>query len=230
MKKYIIFSAILLSSIAHAENSEWRIYGPAFSHHNDLKGARITQPATSKADCTKDRYGMTCFEVADKTAVQEWSQNNPEIGIEFSEKAASGTGRDFYFASILRDSYSKIGLMSGIGRKWQIGQLGSFKISAGGAGGLWYRSTSEDRLVEMPDVIIPATPPYSSSPISFKGGFVRYESDLKRALVPFVLPVLSIEDAKTGLGFNVSYMPKVKIGGFYTVPTSTLMLQLTLKL
>jgi hypothetical protein len=115
------------------------------------------------------------------------------------EASVRNEGRiDKLFATIVRDSYGAPSFMAGAGRLWTLMQYRSVTVDGGITGGLWYRSTPDDD---------PAA--------------------LKKVVVPFILPTLSITEATTGLGMEIAIAPRARFNGSYLASTTTLMFQST---
>jgi hypothetical protein len=58
----------------------------------------------------------------------------------------------------------------------------------------------------------------------------RSRTGLDRRTVPFVLPVLTLEEPRTGLGLNAALAPRMRLHGRHINRTATLMLQSTCRL
>jgi len=203
----------------------WKILGPAFSHHADKNGAPISKPGEGVWEC-KYQYAYTCYaKNGPKEAV--WHESNPAIGLEFSRETEAG--RNIWFASVLRDSYGESGLMAGAGKSWRIGKLGSFQFEAGGSVGLWYRTVADGEKTENGKIMYCHTndPKYGNACDILDANYSV--TNLKRAIVPFVLPFVSVTEQRTGLGVNLAFVPKFRLGNYETTPTDTLMLQFTVK-
>ena len=197
---FLFLVAIFVSNNANAQENqvEWRVLGPSFSHHSNSKRA----PIVAKGEVKFGVDSNDNFYLSDVVPpVREWSQSNPSIGVEKSwQSDAESTSRDRIFASAIRDSNGKMGVMAGVGRSWQIMQTGSVKVEVGLAGGAWYRTIIKD--------------PANNWQLS----------QFKYRLVPFILPVLSINEQTTGIGVNISVAPKF-IGKSFSIPTTTVMIQ-----
>lgn len=207
----------------------WRLLGPAFSYHQDLSGSYITKPAAGYWDCRTDRSGRLCLGKNTPTEFG-WSGSNPALGLEVSGPSYVGsTTRDRAFATIVRDSYGKMGVMAGAGRAWQVGEAGSFRLSAGLSGGLWYRTVANG-LVSAGKIsyCFQNDQFYGNDCVQGKKDF--YVTKLERRIVPFVIPFLEFTEVTSGLGVNIGFIPKIKIGKYYTSPTNTLIMQLTYKI
>lgn len=105
---------------------------------------------------------------------------------------------DKVFATIVTDSYgTKNTVMAGAGRQWPVGTWRTFSADAGFTAGLWARSELDE------------------------------DNNLYRTVVPFVLPVISVQESRTGLGANIALAPQLKINDRVISSTTTLMLQFT---
>ncbi len=200
---HIIFLSLVAISISENANAEenqveWRVLGPSFSHHSNAKHAPIVK--AGKYDLRFDESGWIYFDEIE-APIRRWSQSNPSVGIEKSwQSDADPKTRDRIFASVLRDSHGKNGAMAGAGRAWQILQVESVRVEAGLTAGLWYRTIVKNK--------------WNHSDLS----------QFKYRLVPFILPVLSINEQTTGIGVNISVAPKF-IGKNFSIPTTTVMIQ-----
>lgn len=105
---------------------------------------------------------------------------------------------DSAFASVVRDSYGSHSLMAGGARTWPLLSAGSFSAEAGLVGGVWWRTIPN-----------------------------RAETKLERALVPFVLPIMTFAESSTGLGLDVAFAPRVSVGGRVLNRVPTFMYQVT---
>lgn len=241
IKKLTCLAMCVLSSLsmsactaAHAADDqgvEWRLLGPAFAHHARNSGGDvpIKTPAYGVFDCKYD-YGYNCYGRI-VPMEQGWSNTNPAIGIERSAPSFEGaTTRDRVFAMVVRDSYGKMGLMAGVGRAWPVASLGTLNLEAGIAGGLWYRTVSGGVAAGGKiNFCHNNDPSFGSSCIPSDSIDYRV-TFLKRRFIPFILPMLSMTERTTGLGLNIGLAPKIKIGRYESVPTTTLMTQITYKL
>lgn len=202
------------AGIAQAEElpgaTEWRVLGPAFSRHLSLDGAAITQEAS--------RPGVP--------EIKKWNENNPAFGLMRSTRDQNGNAEK-YFGQVVKDSYGKMGLMLGKAYSWHVYGEESIRIELGYAAGVWYRSyavTKKDTAWHT--TIIPPSQP---------GGFntldatqLNYErTEIKRAWIPFVLPVATFEHKPSGIGLNLSFIPKFKIAGRQISPVNAILFQTT---
>ena len=197
-----------LGAAADEKTSSWKLLGPAFSHHlranpDDMP---ISAPARGVYDCVQNSTGTTCYgRVID--AQRSWSQNNPAFGLEYSVLSGEDLSRrDLVFATVVRDSFGKVGLMTGAGRAWSVSRIGSLNLEVGLTGGLWYRTVSEGDFVTGPIQFCHKNHPVFSDGCQ-TGSAVFYETKLQRRWVPFLLPVISITEQKTGLGLNIGIAP-----------------------
>jgi len=220
----LILAASCASAFASEDSSkselQWKLLGPAFSYHQTMDGAPIVRPRHMTMKSTAPTSNATgSIEMVLHPEERAWSGTNPAFGIEVSRRpGAPGSGtRDLLFISAVRDSYGSQSVMGGVGRAWEIGNLGSMKFEAGATAGLWRRSVSEG------DFKTGSIYAGCSAP----SGCDVYETRLKRAWVPFVLPFLAVTEQHTGIGMNLGLAPKIRIGGNDVVPTNTVMLQLT---
>ena len=100
------------------------------------------------------------------------------------------------FAGAVVDSYYKPGLYAGEAYEWTLASTQHFYVDAGGTALLWWRS--------VPDAT----------------------GDIRRRVVPVVMPALSIEDKKLGVGVNLTFVPAIRLNGTqYAV--DTLIMQIT---
>lgn len=105
---------------------------------------------------------------------------------------------DLVYATFVRDSYGSSSFMVGGGREWPLAKLGTVAFEGGLVAGLWRRSEVTN------------------------DGWA-----LERRTVPFILPALSINESKTGIGLNVAIAPRAVIDGHCLSSTTTAMFQLT---
>ncbi|BAP87792.1 uncharacterized protein E1O_06610 [Burkholderiales bacterium GJ-E10] len=129
-----------------------------------------------------------------------WSQTNPALGLERDHRI--GGHIDLMFADVVRDSLGVESLMTGVGREWPVARAGSIEIDGGAVAGLWWRSRVAG----------------------------TWNQDIRREVVPFVLPALSLQEKHTGLGLNIALAPPVHLGGWNLNPTWTLMVQTTFRI
>lgn len=226
---------VAAGTVAHATEDrgvEWRLLGPAFARHANNSGPDVPITAATRGvltDCkiVGDLYPCTQRVVHSRA----WSNTNPAIGLERSAPSFEGsTTRYRVFATLVRDSYGKMGLMAGAGRAWPVASLGTLSLEAGIAGGLWYRTVSDGvaSTGEKVKFCYENDKYYGSSCLlSTSDAEVTV---LKRRIVPFILPMLTLTERTSGLGLNIGLAPKIKIGRYSSVPTTTLMMQITYKL
>lgn len=219
----------LFSSSQAVAQAEWRLLGPAVSWHNDKSGALIKTPAhvgrEMSCQSSIDVYGSPVEECRQSIvpARSGWSQFNPAVGLERITRSRTTSIRDF--GQIVRDSYGEWGLMAGRGFTWQLINSESVSVEAGLAGGLWYRTTA----------IRSSQIEYGWKTRADRTGYLSIKSEpykvtqthLERRIVPFLLPVATINHRPSGMAVNVSVLPKTSINGRLVVPTSTLMIQST---
>lgn len=228
-------------------SAQWRILGPAFSYHSNTNDAPLVSSSKVVTDCSFTGKDF-CRDVYVR-GEQKWSGNNPSIGIEWSQPSSEGsTGRDRIFGSLVRDSFGKPGLMAGVGRTWEVAQFGSFNVQAGVGGGWWLRTVNVGKTKDVsltrctkagefsrticPGDSLPAETVILAPPLRPLSGpqFTInriVEPDPQYRLIPFVLPLLSITESRTGLGVNVSVIPKFKIGKYQVASATTVLFQLT---
>lgn len=221
-----VFSCISVFADQGDSRIEWRLLGPAFSEHATLDGAPIVKPASVNWDCRSrvidSASGLKTVDCATSIIpeVRQWSQNNPAIGIERARVYDDHT--DKVFISAVRDSFGDMGIMAGVARLWPAATMGSFKFNVGLSGGLWYRSVLIGYQEVKPLMLYS---PYGAT--SYQSTTSENISILERRLVPFVFPVASITEQHTGIGVNIALAPKIKLGKYSPVPTTTLMIQTT---
>ncbi len=105
---------------------------------------------------------------------------------------------DKAYLSYVRDSYGTPSVLGAVARQWPLATVGSFSFEGGAMAGLWRRSELDH------------------------SGY-----ELRRMTIPFVLPVLTINEETTGIGMDVAMVPRSRIGHYYLSSTTTLMFQLT---
>lgn len=226
LKALAIVAALLSTGAASASpTTEWRILGPAFSHHFSDANTRVLHPAREATECDAGNgaqvYSPTPLPVpwmlirrtddggylygtsgvstcVTKTIPAErgWQERNPALGVEVTLRSEDHA--DKLLLTAVRDSYDTQSVMLAAGRQWPLGKLGTVSFDAGVVGGVWRRSVLE-----------------------------RDGENLERRWVPFVLPSMSINEAYTGLGVNVGFAPEMRVNGRYVNRTPTLMLQTT---
>jgi hypothetical protein len=84
-------------------------------------------------------------------------------------------------------------------------------LDAGVAAGLWYRTTAEMRQ-------------------ELRGDYLYCVTDLKRRLVPFILPLASITHKPSGVGLTASILPRLIVNDIAYIPTTTVVIQATFSL
>lgn len=209
-----------------AEVTTWRILGPAASWHKEEEGAEVVAPARVQTSCVpvaiegSELRGLQCRDVviAEKT---QWSQFNPAIGVERVTRAPGENASTRIFGQVVRDSYARWGAMAGAGRTWTIFTSAGLSLEAGLIGGVWYRATAitsseqrQARIYEADGSIADAGEVYTIK-----------KTRLERRLVPFVLPLLSVEHTQSGVALNFSVLPRARVNGRLVVPTTTILIQ-----
>jgi hypothetical protein len=203
--RWLAGCAALLSAAVQAGDArtEWRLLGPAFSHHfaaqapivrweqdpGGLCAPAADAPAAPAATAPSCTPGWRRIE-------RGWRSTNPALGLQWSRD--HGTHQDRVLATLVQDSYSQSSYMLAGGRLWPLGHAGSLRLRGGVIGGLWHRS------VLPMDQVRPV-----------------------KKTVPLVLPAFSLEERTTGLGINASLAPRLSIGGNQVTSTTTLMVQAT---
>ena len=247
------FSAIF-STTVHADDyqTSWQLQGPAFSYHFSNVGAPVHDvtkndganaplhalPGTSlsEGDSTVDyckKYGanteggqvfsnstpQSVIDAAIKSGQEatikaradcmnellhpykdgvasRWNQTNLELGLQYTQRDLQTKTVRKYFTGAVVDSYFKPGVYSGASYQWNLSEGERLRVDAGATGMLWYRMVA------------------------------GRDAHLHRRLVPVVLPVLSIEDKRLGVGVNFSFIPKIRVNNLqYAV--DTLVMQIT---
>lgn len=142
-----------------------------------------------------------------------WHGMNPAFGLSRTVRSPDNTS-DTVFAGFARDSYGSPSLMAGLTHQWNITEVGTLRADAGVTAGLWWRTEIR----------------FDNTAAAWSNGTSdwTYEQHLVRRVVPVVLPMLSVTEATTGLGFNLAYAPRVTIGGREVNTTAAWMLQTTL--
>ena len=158
------------------------------------------------------QYGAAsnCHLVAEHR-VPFWHQMNPAFGLERTVRRDDTS--DAMFVGFARDSYGSPTLMAGITHAWRVFEAGTLRADAGVTGGLWWRT--EMRYVDTTKAFVDGTSNW------------YYEQRLVRRLEPVALPALSIVESHSGLGLNVTYAPKLRLGHYCLNETSTWMFQTT---
>jgi hypothetical protein len=224
---------------AHAQgySEEWRVMGPAFSYHGDKDQARkVTDVSSSScvfggyalpagetlADgskygipattCSQSEFG-TNHDTSTHTEActeKQWgslTRANPYDGKTYPwtfnvcSTSDSSTSKKWhqnnpalggmytrryddhstsFFATVVRDSYGEPSLMTGGAYMWPLADVGSVHVDGGFAGGLWYRSILNTDT-----------------------------NQLKRTVIPYALPGLSVTETHTGIGFELGIEPKM---------------------
>lgn len=252
----LVFLFFCIGPQARAQTVEVRALGPAMSYHTSTRGAQKTVEITEER-CRMGTYippdmtasegetmgipsrQCTTFYALDKDptysnikcSMVEWSGAAP-VASTFNDQVAylapttyvckiyrnvstshwhgnnPGIGlewtwrneayADKAFGTFVRDSYGAPGFMAGIARMYPIDSALGFNLEAGLVAGLWYRTALDVK-----------------------------KNELRRVLIPFVLPGFSITEERTGIGINSAIIPKIKINGRHLSSTWTVMTQLT---
>lgn len=232
-KLALAVAALTFCACAQAQgNVQWRLLGPVHVHHEDSNGAELMAPqGAGGIDCTRTAVNESgvkfCNGIAAKQEVA-YARGNPAIGIERSVIGEEYT--DKAFVNFVRDSYSNESLMLGVGRSWPVATWGEFRVEAGASAGLWWRSVWDGQSLTPGGEMSFCTNDQVRGNICSKTKYPYYVSDIRRAVIPFVFPFISIEHRKSGIGMNIAIAPKLRIGNVDTAPTNTLMIQLTFKI
>lgn len=200
VRSIMLSSALVMSGAANAApySQEWRLMGPAFSHHLSDEG-RLIKSAEAERQCRVVSVVPVTYECRDvytKVEHKRWVENNPALGMRYTRR--SETSADSLLVNFVRDSYGTPSLMLAAARTWPLIGLGSVSIEAGLVGGLWWRSVLN-----------------------------RSETDLQRRVVPFVLPTITVTENTSGIGLDVAFAPRVSMGGHQVNRTPTFIYQLT---
>lgn len=233
MKRIILLILVAAPGLSAGQGAPltWTLLGPAVSKHAQSDDGYIVEPARGYWQCNvTSATGRDCVGVVTPPKVG-WNEQNDAIGLEVSRVDALGQ-RDSLYVNLVRDSYRELGLMAGMGRTWPAGQVGTLRLEFGFAAGLWARTVAvgtkpggltsycyTDHFSETCDTF-----PNSAIPAN------TYQvTDLRRAVVPFVFPLFSVTETKTGLGLRAALAPPISVGAYQVVPTTTFMLQATYK-
>jgi hypothetical protein len=169
----------------------------------------VAQPGTG-AHSYSTPVAKCSLSVAHRKPV--WHQMNPAFGL--SRTVQQGSTSDTLFVGFARDSYGSPTIMAGATHAWRVLQVGTVQADAGITAGVWWRT--EMRYVDTSQAYYDGKSNWS------------YEQRLVRRFVPVVLPMMAFKETTTGLGLNVMYAPKLKVGGYSVNDTSTWMFQTTL--
>lgn len=228
--------------------SEWTLLGPAFSKHASLNGAPVVRQASFAQRCYAYDYGFALnierCTIDINSNQKKWSENNPAIGIERSTTSINNPkSKNKIFASFVHDSYGSPSLLVGAGKQWSVASILSFNVSAGVSAGLWNRTVAEnnktDKICGTSSIQYINHSSLVSTDVCLNQkdtekllsvDMLNPESSLKRVTVPFILPYIELVEERSGLGVNIALAPKVKIGRYETVPTTTVMLQFTYRM
>lgn len=154
--------------------------------------------AASQPDNFNAYNQVTCSTSDYRTTYEKEGWHQTNPAIGLEKSWRYANHVDKAYGSFVRDSYGKPSAMLGVGRQWPLVSARSVSIDGGLVAGLWYRSVLDDT-----------------------------GTSLKRGVVPFVLPALTINEQRTGFGLNVALAPRLKIGNRVLVATTTAMFQLT---
>jgi hypothetical protein len=172
--------------------------GDAAAYASGATGHAINFRATSRLDSLNAYNQVACSTSDYRTTYEKVGWHQTNPAIGLEKSWRYADHVDKAYGSFVRDSYGKPSAMLGVGRQWPLVSARSVSIDGGLVAGLWYRSVLDDA-----------------------------GTSLKRGVVPFVLPALTINEQHTGLGLNVAFAPQLKIGNRALVATSTVMFQLT---
>lgn len=187
-------------------NIQWRLLGPAWSHHFGSSGARISVERSPQVLCVavpNTDPTNTSAPVLQCTTTQRisavtprWQSNNPAFG---GKRIRHFDDHDeAMIASYITDSYGSESFLAAYAASWVLAEKFGVTLSAGAGAGLWWRT-----------VLSNGDP-----------------TNIHRKFVPFVLPMISVADRNTGLGVELAFAPKVRLAG-YSSATPTLMIQLS---
>jgi hypothetical protein len=229
----ITTAAAMACGLVHAEEpvTEWRLLGPAFSQHFGTDGAAITRAASKTTECTDQDQPVAHIVSPTPIPGLIGAGRTPDGGYLYwpmtlyippkctdivvpAERGWHGNNpalgleftqlytdhSDKFFLNAVHDSYGSPSLMLGAGRLWPVLNAFGIQTDAGFVGGIWNRTV-----------------------LNMAG------DGLVRRTVPYVLPSLAITESRTGLGINLGLAPKMSIGGYKAVRTTTLMFQTTWK-
>jgi hypothetical protein len=192
-------AAFLVASAAHAYEVEWRLTGPSFSHHFGDRGAVTSVKHGYLPNPCTAPPGAACINDPIHVLVKERARfQENNPSIGLELTLRGAEHADKIGISYTRDSYDTPSLMLSAGRVWPLVTAGTFAVEGGLVAGLWHRSVLN-----------------------------RAGDDTERRTVPFVLPVLSVTEASTGLGFNLALAPAVRINGRTVNNQAALMFQTT---
>lgn len=223
---------VLLGSQKALAADSWTVLGPAISRHAGKDGAMLSTPDMVENRCNTlfaapvdplngviQDASVTGCKTTITPGQRIWREFNPALGIERER----GKWRDF--GMVLADSYGQPGAMAGVAYMPYRHQFHNYRLDAGLAGGLWYRTTiREDRTATGWNC-------RSSAPTErscYETTILAVDSVLERKLLPFLMPVISYRPSNGGgFGLYFSAIPKITINGSAVVPVTTYMLQLT---
>jgi len=207
---------------------EWVLRGPARSWHD---GNDYAPPVSQWGGYTKCGRGLMggnswdCIPQFTKQSVEtKFNEKNSSIGIEKQIRTSPGIIDKIYINAV-EDSFSKLGVMAGIGRDFEIAYFSGFRIGAGITGGLWnrtinngYQRGSEISLCDQNGGNCTGWGVYNVNPI------------LERKTIFFILPFLSIEHKDSGIGAEIAIAPKIDVRYMGHVPETTVIIQTTFNL
>jgi len=204
--------------------SSWRLLGPAVSHHFSTVGSPVTgtsftpspltaltgghcsnllDPAqfvkTSGAPATAAERAGWVSECTKGIAHDRHGWQQTNLGIGAEYDRRDSSSVARYYAGYVVDSFDKPSIYAGNSYQWTLLNKGRVRLDAGFITMAWFRSIAGSDAV------------------------------VRRQLILAALPMVSIEDKKSGLGLNLSFIPKISYHGRqYTVNTLTAQLSLAL--
>lgn len=190
------------------ENHGWSVIGPAFSHHiGDDDAQREKHLVESGESCVAHSDGgKSCGSaMISVDRRKKWNEFHPAIGLE-KELVNIPDWQSTAFAQIIVDSYGKVGVMSGVGLKYDLASNNLVLLRGGVVGGFWWRSVVNDG--------------------KFKRSNFGYIEALERRFVPFLLPVFEVAGRDSGVTIVFSMIPKARFKNFVVSSNTTLMMQL----
>lgn len=230
-----------IAASAAASDLEFKFLGPVLSHHSKSDEATLT-PGVANSTCRpmtlteiRNFYGggSTFFvggypEKCEYTNIpaKKWNQLNAAIGLEISKR--DDAGRTLVFVNAVRDSYYKPGLMLGAGRAWgvEFASGENFEVEWGVSAGIWNRHVMQKMINGRYQLCT------NHSIYGRNCQMVSYwqskVAQTTRKTIPFILPFVSVTHRDSGVGVNLSIIPKIKIGK-YGNNTTTVVAQATYK-
>jgi len=252
--------AMAVSSTAKADDevkTGWRLQGPAASYHFSKYGAPVTGPTTEQVNDGSNIVNQTnkwanttyysdepaypgetaaayCNGVYDTSAIaatlghealskslaayQEQCRKNlyRPHAVSIAAPTRSYNGNNYglgleytrrttdsvgrYFGGVVKDSYSNPSIYLGSAFQWTVSDRSRFRTDAGFITMFWLRSIADSN------------------------GMAR------RKLILAALPVVSVEDKQSGIGVNMTWIPKISWKGEQrTVNTVTIQVSYKLK-